>query len=126
MSVVGEIGADQLLGIIDASYRADGEQAQVGTHQQRLGIRVADAADTAAAVEIGDVFLKLGSERCILNVVDLAMETALTVVDGDTAAQSAEVRVIVRAEKNVQDAIFLGDCTEKASHEVPPVRKVGD
>ena len=71
MSVVGEIGIDQLIDVVDDTHRADGVQAQMGAHQQRLGVGVADAAHADVALELMQRAFKFRAEGGVFNIVDL-------------------------------------------------------
>ena len=115
VAVVGEVALHQLLGVVDDAHGGDGVQPQVGAHQQGLGVRVADAADAAAAVELGDVLFKLGPEGGVLDVVDLTLEAALPVVDDHAPPAGAQVGVVVHAEEHVQHAVLLGDGSKKSA-----------
>ena len=116
MAVVGEIGFHKLLGIVDDTHGGDGVKSQVGPDQQGLGIRIGDAADAAAAVEVRQVPLELGAEGGVLNVVDLPLEAAGLVVDGHAAPAGAQMRVVVHTEENIKHAISLGDRSKKPAH----------
>ena len=48
----------------------------------------------------------------------LTLEAFVTVVNDDTAAAGAEVRVIVNAEKNVQNAVLFRNCSKKTAHDI--------
>ena len=112
VAVVGEVGLHQLLRIVDDAHGGDGVQAQMGPHQQRLGVRIADAADTAASGKFAQIVLELGPKRRIFNVVNLTLEAALAVVQRHAAAPGSQVGMVVRPEEDVQHNVFLGDCSE--------------
>ena len=117
MAVVREVGLHQRIGIVDDANGGDGVQAQMGPHQQGLGVGIGDAADAAAPVEIGQIRLKLGAEGGVLNIVDLAVEPVVyRVVDGHTPPAGAQMGVVVHAEKDVKHAIPLGDRSKKTTH----------
>ena len=120
MAVVGEVALNELLGVVDDAHRGDGVQPQVGAHQQGLGIGVADAADAAVAVEVGQIPLKLGAEGGVFNVVDLALKAVLLVVYDHAAPAGAQVGVVIHSEENIQRHVPLGDGAKKASHCGPP------
>ena len=65
MTVIRIIFLDQLLRVIDTAYRGNAVNTKVGANEKRLGIAVTDTADTAATVEIDQILLKLGTERCV-------------------------------------------------------------
>ena len=88
--------------------------------QQGLGVGVADAAEAAVAVEIGQVLFKLGAEGGVFDVVDLALEAVRFIVDDHAAPAGAQVGVVVHSEEDVQGHVPLGYGAKKASHEVPP------
>ena len=116
MAVIREVGVDQFLTVVDDAHGGDGVHAQMGTHQQGLGVRIRDAADAAAAVELRQVRLELGTEGSVFNVVDLALEAGGRVIDGHAAPPGAQVGVIVHAKKDIKYTIPLGDCTKKTAH----------
>ena len=62
-ALTAEIRLNQLLGVVDDTHGGNGEQPQMRADQQGLGVRVADAADAAGAVEFGHVLLELGLRR---------------------------------------------------------------
>ena len=101
MAGAGKGVRHQLLGVIDQTDGGDGEHAQMGAHQQRLGIRVGDTADAGGTAEFGQIAFKLGTERGIFNIVDLALETLVDIVKCHTAPAGAEVGVVVHAKVNV-------------------------
>ena len=107
MAVVGKIPLDQLLGVVDDAHRGDGVQSQVGPYQQGLGVSVADAADAAAPVEIGQILLKLGAEGGVLNGVDLPLEPIFGVMDDHAAPPGAQVGVIVHSKEDIQGHILV-------------------
>ena len=116
LALVGEISLHQLVGVVDDADRHDGVQAQMGAHEQRLGVAVADAAEPRVAAEVREVPLKLRPKGRIFNVVYLALEALLLVKEHHSAAARAEVRMIVRAEKDIQRDIAVRDRAEKAPH----------
>jgi hypothetical protein len=75
--------------------------------QQGLGVRVADAADAAGAVEFGHVLLELGPKGSVFDVVDLALESILLIVYDHASPAGTEVGVVVHAEKDVKNAVVL-------------------
>ena len=107
MAVVGKIPLDQLLGVVDDAHRGDGVQSQVGPYQQGLWVSVADAADAAAPVEIGQILLKLGAEGGVLNGVDLPLEPIFGVMDDHAAPPGAQVGVIVHSKEDIQGHILV-------------------
>jgi hypothetical protein len=105
--MTAEVGPDQLVGVVDDAHGGNGKEAQVGADQQGLGVRVADAADAAGAVEFGHVLLELGSKGCIFDVMDLALEAVLLIVNDHAPPAGAQVGVVVHAEKEVENAVVL-------------------
>lgn len=101
MPVVGKIVVHQLFGIVDDAHRRNRIQPEVGTHQKRLRVGVADAADAAAPVKIAQVVFKLGAERGIGNIVNLALKPGFGIVNHHTAAFRSQMGMIIHSEKNV-------------------------
>ena len=116
LALVGEVVVHQLVGVVDDADRHDGVQAQMGAHEQRLRVAVADAAEPRVAAEVREVPLKLRPKGRIFNVVYLALEALLLVKEHHSAAARAEVRMIVRAEEDIQRDIAVRDRAEKAPH----------
>ena len=114
--MVVEVVLDELLRVVDDAHRGDGEHPQVGAHQQGLGIAVADAADAALAVEVGQVLLELGAEGGVLDGVDLPLEAVGLIVDDHAAPAGAQVGVVVHAEENVKGDVSMGDRAKKTAH----------
>ena len=87
----GEVLPDDVLGIVDDAHGGDGVEPQMGAHQQRLGVGVADAADAAAAVEVPQVVFELGAEGGILDGVDLPLESVFRVMDNHAAPAGSQM-----------------------------------
>ena len=116
--VIRKIGVHQFLGIVDLPYRRDGVQTKMRAHQQRLRVRVADAADAAAAaVKFDQILLKLRPEGRVGNRVDLPLTAVLPAPDRHAGVARAEMAVIVRAEKDVENDVALRHGTEKTAHQ---------
>ena len=120
MAGAGEGILHQFLGVVDDAHCGDGEEPQVGAHQQGLGIGIGDTADARAAAEFSQIGLKLGAEGGVLNVVNLALEAPGSVVEHHAAPAVAQVGMIVGTEIDVINAIFAGNRPEKATHRVYP------
>ena len=105
---------DQFVGVVDAPDRGDGKIAQVRAHQQGLRLAVRDAADAEGAVHRLEIAFELRAEGCVFNVVDGAVEPVFA-VNGHPPAPGAEVRVVVRSEKQVEYAVFFRCNAEKAA-----------
>ena len=78
----------------------------VGAHNEGLRLIVGNTSDAEIAVHLLDIIRKLGAERAVLNVVDGTVEAVLS-VNSHAAAAGAEVGVIIRAEEEIKDTIFL-------------------
>ena len=111
----GERLLHQRLGVVDAPDGGDGEVAQMGAHDQRLGLVVGDTADAQVALHVVDIPLKLGAEGRVFDVVDGPLEAALA-VHHHAAAPGAEMGVVVRAEKQVKYAVVFQSNAEKSTH----------
>ena len=116
MPVVGEIGIDQLVDVVDDTHRADGVQAQMGAHQQRLWVGVADAAHADVALELMQRAFKFRAEGGVFNIVDLPDEPGLRPVNHHAAPAGTQMGVVVRAEKYVQSHIPVGDRSKITAH----------
>ena len=93
----------QLFHIVNASHRGDGIIAQMRAYDQRLGIRIADAADSHRPRHFPHVPLKLCAEWGILDIMNRPVEAGLRIIHRHTAPPGAEVGVIVHAEKQIGD-----------------------
>ena len=112
---VGEGLGHQCLGVVDAAHGGDGEVAQVGAHDQRLGLVIGDAADAHVALHVVDIPLKLGAEGGVFDVVDGSLEAVLT-VDDHAATAGAQVRVVIGAKEQVKHAVVLQRHAKESTH----------
>jgi hypothetical protein len=78
----------------------------MGPYNQRLGFKIRNAADAQVALHVMDIIVKLGTERRVLNVVDGTVE-AVFPIHRQTGPAGSQVRMIVRAEKQVKYTIFF-------------------
>ena len=117
MAVVGEILGDQLLGVVDDAHGGDGVEPQVGADHERLGIRIADAAEAAAAAEGAEVVFKFGAEGRVGNGMDLPFAARVPVPDGHTGIPGTQVAVVVRPEEHIQHHIAVRDRPEESAHQ---------
>jgi len=116
--VIGEVGVHQLLGVVDLTDGGDGIEPEMRTHQKRLGIGVTDAADAAAAaLEVRQVFFKLGPERGVGDGVDLPLTSMLRAPDRHPGVAGAEMAVIVGTEEDVKNDVASGYRSEKTAHQ---------
>ena len=79
----------------------------MGTDDQGLGLIVGNTADSQMPVHAGKFFIKFGTERSVLNVVDSAVEPVLIVVDGHACPPCSQMGVIVSAEKQIENTVFF-------------------
>ena len=106
--------------VVDLADRRDRVGAVMRAHDQRLGIVVGDAADAQVPLHGDGFFLELGAERRVLDVVDRTVK-ALPAPRRQARAARAQMRMVVRAEKQVENALFPQRRREKSAHEsVPP------
>ena len=116
MAGAGEGLFHQLVGVVDPPYGGDGEQTQMRPDQQGLRVGIGDGADTGVALEFGKIRFKLGAERGVFDIVNLALEAQLLVVDCHAAPACAQVGMVVGAEKDIVNAVFVGDGSEETAH----------
>ena len=69
-----------LVDIIDNADRADRVCSCDRTEKQRLGIHVADAADSCLTFHLVDYALEFGTERCVFYIMDLTLKPSFFVV----------------------------------------------
>ena len=74
----------------------------MGTYHQRLGIAVTNTADTAVTMKFCQILIKLGTERGILNGMDLTLKTILFIENDHSGSFSTKMGVIVHSEENVE------------------------
>ena len=86
MPALGEVLIQNLVGIIDDSYYANGIGAQSGADKKRRGVGIVYAADCRKALHLLEDMLKLCTERRIFYIVDVALKTHFGVVGGDSSA----------------------------------------
>ena len=111
---------DQLLQVVDPPHRGDGIGAEMGTHDQRLRIGVADAADAERARHFVHIPLKFGAERGILDVVNGPFKAGLGVVYRQAAPSRAQMGVVIHPEKQIGNAVVAGCHAKNAAHTGPP------
>ena len=116
MAGAGEGLFHQFLCVVDNAHGGQGKQAQMAAEQQRLRIGVGDTADADGAAHLGQVIFKFGAERGIFNVMDLALESFVRVVECQTAPAGAQVGMVVCTEENVMDTVAVGNCSEETTH----------
>ena len=114
--MIREILLNQILRVVDDANGSNGVQAQMGADQKRLGIGIADTADAGGAVELGQVLLKLGTERGVFNGVNLTLEPVLGIVNNHAAPAGAKMGVVVHPKKDIKGDVLRGDGPEKATH----------
>ena len=122
MPMVGEVLLNQSIRIVDDSHSRNGEQSQMGPHQQGLGVCVADTADSAVTGELVQICLKFGTERGIFNTVNLSLIAALSVVHHHARSPVSQMGVVVHAEKHIQNHVPVCNGSKKATHNVPPLQ----
>ena len=114
--IAAEGGADDLLHIIDAADRRDGEAAERRLHQQRLRLGIRDAADAHFAVELLYIPLEFGAKRGVLDIMYGAVEAAFS-IHGHSAPLGAEVGVVIGAEKQIQHTILFRNDAKNSAHQ---------
>ena len=116
MTGAGEDPVNQFLGVGDDAHGADGEQTQVAAHQQGLGVGIGDTAQTGLAVHGVHIFLKLGAEGGIFNVVNLTLEALFRVINSHTTPLGTQVGVVVGSEEHIVFTVIAGHSSEEATH----------
>ena len=114
--VLGKIVVHQLVRVADSAHGGNGVQTHVRTHEQRLRIDVADAADARTAVKLGEILLKLGAKRRVFDAVNLPLEPIRRVQKGQTRTTGAEVAVVIHAEEHIHHDVAAGRRTKEAAH----------
>ena len=110
-------GADELVGIVDLADGRDGKAAEMGLHEQRLGVAVGNAADAEISLKLLDVPLELRAEGGILNVVNRAGE-AVRPVYRHTAALRSQMGMVIRSEEEIQNAARFRCYSKKSAHAI--------
>ena len=105
---------DKLIGIVDGPYGCNSKIAQVGTHQKGLRFVVGNAADADISLHALEITLEFGTKGRVFDIVDGAVEAALSVYS-HTAAFCTEMRMVVSAEKQVEYAVLFGNNAEKSA-----------
>lgn len=57
-----------------------------------MRIAVTDTADTAAAVEVNQILLKLGTERGVLDRMNLTLESILNIMNNHACTLGSELK----------------------------------
>ena len=97
---------DQFIHVIDLADRGDGIRTVVRTDDQGLRLKIGNAADAQVTPHMMNVVIEFGTERRVLNIVDGPVE-ALFPVHRQTGAARSQVGVVIRAEKQIENAIFF-------------------
>ena len=98
---------DQCLCIVDHSDHADCKYAEAGPYQKRLRIAVVDASDRCRSLHIFKHMLEFCTERGIIDLMDLALQSDLFIVCSDASGLSSEMRVVIDSEKHLIQTIFF-------------------
>ena len=102
MSVIGKIGIYKLLGIVNLPYCDNGVEPKMGADQQRLKIRITDAADADVPGKVRQILFKPCTKRSIGNRVDLPGTAAVLIQNGNTCASGSKVTMVIRTKENIQ------------------------
>ena len=105
-----------LLQVVNNADRYDGVRAEVRADDERLRLVVADHANPAVALHQLDVVFELRAELRVRNVMNVALEPG-PVQHRQPAPACTEVRMIVRAVKQVVHTVFFRSYPEKTTHE---------
>ena len=116
----GQILVDQRIRILNHAGHADGVGAQAGADQQRLGIRVRNAAHGRGAPHFLKDMLKLRPEGCVLNVVNLPLQPDLRIPGRHSGPLGAQMGMIIHAEKGIQHAVPRGSNAKESAHRISP------
>ena len=79
----------------------------MGTYKQRLWLIIRNTANPKITLHLIYIFVKLGPERSILNIVNGSLKTGLFIIYGHTCPSGSQMGMIVRTEKQIKHAVFL-------------------
>ena len=95
-----------LLRIVDLAYGGDGISAVMGADDQGLGFIIGDASNPQVPLHLPHIFVKLGAERRVFYIVDGTVEPFFAIY-GHAATPCTKMRMIVRSEKQIKNAVVL-------------------
>ena len=74
----------------------------MGTHHQRLGLKIGNTADAQMSVHLIDILVELRTERCILYVVNGSVVTFFFAVDCHAGTSGSQMGMIIRSKEQVE------------------------
>ena len=107
-----EHGVHQLLRVVNPPHGDDGVSAVVGADDEGLGVVIGNTPDAKVALHLVYVLVELGAKGGVLDVVDGPVKAGILPVHRHARTAGAQVGVVVRAEKQVQQAV-LPEATPK-------------
>ena len=79
----------------------------MGTHHQRLGLKIGNTAEAQMSVHLIDILVELRTERCILYVVNGSVVTFFIAVDCHAGASGSQMGMINYSKKQIKYTILI-------------------
>ena len=101
--------------IVDFAHRGDSVGTVVRADNKGLGFIIGNTSDAQISFHLSHIFIKLGSKRCVLNVMNCAVKTGFAIY-GHSASAGAQMRMVVSSKKKIEYTIVLRCNSKKAAH----------
>ena len=95
---------DQFFDVVEFADSGNRIFPQMGMNIKRLGIGIADTADTEEAGQFGDIIFEFGAERRIFDIVNNPFDAGF-LINRQAAFFGAQMRVIIGSEEQIHDTI---------------------
>ena len=95
----------QRLGVVYDADDTDRVCTQLGTDEKRLRVAVADTSDGRGPLHFFKNMLEFRPEGRISYIMDDPLQTDFPIICGKSPAARAEMRMIIRPEKNIGEAL---------------------
>ena len=92
----------------------------MGTHHQRLGLKIRNAADADISLHLIEILVKFCPKRSIFNIMYRPVEALFFAIDHHACSPGSQMGMVIRSEIQVKDTILLGCNTKKSAHSTPP------
>jgi hypothetical protein len=106
----------QLVRIGDLADGGDGKGTMMGPDDQRLRLKIRNAADAHMALHLQNILLKLRAEIGAFDIVDRPVKAFFGIVNHHTCPARTEMGMIVGSIKQVKNTVIVRRDAKKASH----------
>ena len=107
---------DDGIRIVDLAHGGNSISSVMGTHHQRLGLKIGNTADAQMSVHLIDILVELRTERCILYVVNGSVVTFFFAVDCHAGTSGSQMGMIIRSKEQIKHTVFFCCDSKKSTH----------